>query len=258
MPKRIRQTVKDYKAGVVRDRTTVFTDILASSLPEQEKSIDRLAGEAFSLTGAGTETTAWTLSVITFHILSQPKIQAKLAEELQGVDLKDVSWVKLERLPYLSAVIAEGLRLSYGVSARTPRIAQQEHLVYRGHIEGQGDIEYVLPKGTAIGMSSAITHHNEDVFPNSDAFMPERWLGKDVAEKSIMEKSLLAFSKGSRQCVGLNLAYCELYMSTAALSLQVFPHMKLYKTTVEDVRYDHALITAQAKKGSKGVRAVMC
>lgn len=34
--------------------------------------------------------------------------------------------------------------------------------------------------------------------------------------------------------------------------------MKLYETTVEDVRYDHDLITAQAKKGSKGVRAVMC
>ena len=46
-------------------------------------------------------------------------------------------------------------------------------------------------------------------------------------------------------------------MSTAALVLRVFPHMKLYETTIEDVKYDHDLITAQAKKGSKGVRVVM-
>ncbi len=57
-PKRVSQAVKDHDNGVVRDRPTVFSDILASSLPEHEKSADRLSGEAFSLTGAGTETTA--------------------------------------------------------------------------------------------------------------------------------------------------------------------------------------------------------
>lgn len=57
-PKRVRQAVQDHENGVVRDRPTIFSDILASSLPEHEKTADRLAGEAFSLTGAGTETTA--------------------------------------------------------------------------------------------------------------------------------------------------------------------------------------------------------
>jgi hypothetical protein len=88
-----------------------------------------------------------------------------------------------------------------------------------------------------------------------------------------MEKSLLAFSRGTRQCLGIklvitiscicrgyivhSLARCELYVSTAALVLRVFPHMKLYDTTVADVKYDHDLRTAQAKKGSKGVRVAM-
>lgn len=57
-PARIRQARKDHEAGIVRDRPSVFTDILASSLPEPEKTVDRLSGEGFSLTGAGTETTA--------------------------------------------------------------------------------------------------------------------------------------------------------------------------------------------------------
>jgi tetrahydromethanopterin S-methyltransferase subunit F len=47
-------------------------------------------------------------------------------------------------------------------------------------------------------------------------------------------------------------------VSTAALALKVLPHMRLYETTVDDVKYDHDLITAQAKKGSNGVRVVMC
>jgi hypothetical protein len=54
-PKRIRQARKDYEAGVVRERPSVFMDIVASSLPEEEKSVDRLSGEGFSLTGAGTK-----------------------------------------------------------------------------------------------------------------------------------------------------------------------------------------------------------
>jgi hypothetical protein len=57
-PKRILEARKDHEAGVVRERPSVFTDILASSLPEHEKTVDRLSGEGFSLTGAGTETTA--------------------------------------------------------------------------------------------------------------------------------------------------------------------------------------------------------
>jgi hypothetical protein len=46
-------------------------------------------------------------------------------------------------------------------------------------------------------------------------------------------------------------------VTTAALVLRVFPHVKLYEMTVEDVRYDYDLMTAQVKKGSKGVRAGM-
>jgi tetrahydromethanopterin S-methyltransferase subunit F len=46
-------------------------------------------------------------------------------------------------------------------------------------------------------------------------------------------------------------------MTTAALSLRVFPHMKLFETTIDDVKYDHELFTARGKRGSKGVRVAM-
>jgi tetrahydromethanopterin S-methyltransferase subunit F len=66
------------------------------------------------------------------------------------------------------------------------------------------------------------------------------------------------YSSSLTYCFFISLAQCELYVSTAALALRIFPRMKLYETTVDDVRYDHDLITAQPKKGSQGVQVVMC
>lgn len=81
--------------------------------------------------GAGTETTAWTLSVTLFYILSNPEIHARLISELRPVFGKSggkPSWTQLEQIPYFHGVISEGLRLSFGVTAPLPRIAPDEVL----------------------------------------------------------------------------------------------------------------------------------
>lgn len=135
------------------------------------------------------------------YLLNQPETLARLTKELQDADALNLSWFALEKLPYLSAVLNEGLRLSYGVSSRAPRIAPNENLLYRGEFQGR-EIEYVIPPGTPMGMSNAINHHNEDVFPDSHAFKPERWLDLEEDERHRMENSLTSFSKGSRQCLG--------------------------------------------------------
>jgi len=38
----------------------IFIELLTSSLPEREKSEERLADEALTILGGGTETTAWS------------------------------------------------------------------------------------------------------------------------------------------------------------------------------------------------------
>ncbi|KAH9171984.1 cytochrome P450 [Lactarius sanguifluus] len=47
-----------------------------------------------------------------------------------------------------------------------------------------------------------------------DAFIPDRWLGEDAKTH---EASLAVFSKGPRSCIGINLAYCELYTLIAGV-----------------------------------------
>ncbi|KAL7909376.1 cytochrome P450 [Trichoderma velutinum] len=262
IPKMIKETKAEMDAGIIRERETIFASLFQSNLPDEEKTVARFAGETAALFGGGTETTSWTLAVITYYLLTQPKILKKLTEELQTVVDDPTSlppWSTLEQLPYLNAVMTEGLRLSYGVSARTARIATEEDLVYHGTWTPNASkppvyLNYVVPRGMAVGMTSALMHHNENVFPDSHSFIPERWLVNGKQRRD-MERSFFTFSKGSRQCLGMNLAYCELYLALTALIFRVYPQMQLYETTVEDVTYDHDLFVPMAK--GNGVRVVI-
>lgn len=47
---------------------------------------------------------------------------------------------------------------------------------------------------------------NPEVFPSPENFIPERWLGESGKE---LEKWNVAFSKGSRQCLGMRYVYIE-------------------------------------------------
>lgn len=215
--------------------------------------------------GAGTETTAWALSVITYFVLTNPDILARMTQELLPVVPDPLSippWQTLEKLPYLSSVIAEGLRLSYGVSARTARVATGETLVYRGEWTPAGakapvPVTHVIPRGSAIGMSAAISHHDEKYYPDSYSFKPERWLDENGQHRKELDKAFLPFSKGSRSCIGMNLAYCELFVGIAAFALRVWPRMKLHETTLKDVTYDHDMFIPMMHPSSKGVRVVI-
>ena len=54
------------------------------------------------------------------------------------------------------------------------------------------------------------------VFPEPYAFNPDRWL-EAAAQGTRLDRYLVTFSKGTRSCLGMNLAYAELYLGIAAL-----------------------------------------
>lgn len=138
----------------IMENRSIFIDILESDLPESEKTVIRLGTEATTMISAGTETTAWTLTVLTVYLKSQPTVLAKLTSELQTVvvDPKQLpKWSVLEQLPYLSAVILESIRLSYGVATRLARIAPDEVLAYEGEFRQPGaekasPVSYAIPR----------------------------------------------------------------------------------------------------------------
>ncbi|KAH7127345.1 cytochrome P450 [Dactylonectria macrodidyma] len=227
------------------DKGRLFTELIQSkSLSESDKSISRLSGEGFVLFGAGTETTSSVLAIATYRLLSEPTIYAKLMQDLDGIDPSNLKLLELERRPYLWAIIHETLRMMPGVAMRSSRIARDEDLVYTSRV---GDT-WVIPKGTPVAMSAMINHWNQELFPNPDEFLPERWLIDGEPNKTL-QKSLISFSKGTRSCLGENLAYCELYIMLALMAFRVLPRARLHDTTIENIQYDHELIVIQSKKG---------
>lgn len=198
IPARISQIKDERDAAIIRKRQTAFDVLLNSDLPDHEKSDERLQGEAGVFMIAGTDTTSWTLTVATFCILQSPAILKKLTGELLTVveDPRSLpSWLTLEQLPLLSGVVNEALRLSYGVPGRSSRIATHEDLIYRGCWTPPGTKEvlkvtHVVPRGFDVGMSTLLLHHNEEVFPDSEEFLPERWLNEDGSRRRDLERFL--------------------------------------------------------------------
>ncbi|KAF2013468.1 cytochrome P450 [Aaosphaeria arxii CBS 175.79] len=246
-----------------KDHPTIFHAILDSKLPPQEKTVERLAEDAQVVVMAGTLTTASTLELITFWLLRQPETLRKLKDELRTMvpsvdDIDKTPLATIESLPYLTAVIKEGLRLGYGLSTRSQRIDPEKPILFTDRTNGK---EWVIPPKTSVSMTSVQVHCNEDIFPESRKFVAERWLGE---EGKRLDKYLTAFSKGSRNCLGINLAYGELYLTLAYLwrnwgsRKATFGDdvgiLELFETTVRDVEMeaDHFIPTPQ--KGSKGIR----
>jgi cytochrome P450 len=134
-------------------------------------------------------------------MLAKPAIYKRLMSDLSsaGLNPENIKWVDLEKQPYFWAILQECLRMMPGVSHRSARTAREEDLHYRS---ADGKSDWIIPRGTAIGMTSMINHWNTEIFPNPDDFIPERWLLEDGSPNYQLQKKLIAFGKGSRACIG--------------------------------------------------------
>ncbi|KAL3428660.1 cytochrome P450 [Aspergillus tetrazonus] len=99
-------------------------------------------------------------------------------------------------------------------------------------------------------MSCLLMHHDESIFPDSYRFNPDRWM--DPTERKHLEKYMVAFSRGSRMCIGMHLARSEILLVISSLLRRL--NFELYETTVEDVRVAHDIFIPFVKFDSKGVR----
>ena len=66
-------------------KETMFTSLADPTLPLEERTLARLEDEGFVVLAAGTETTAYSLSVTLFHLLDNPDILSELYDEVKTV-----------------------------------------------------------------------------------------------------------------------------------------------------------------------------
>lgn len=82
-----------------------------------------LVQEAFEQVIAGSDTTAAAIRIIFLYIISHPRVYAKLQAEIDEAVKSGatgdsvISDAKVRQLPYLSAVVREGMRVSQSYTA---------------------------------------------------------------------------------------------------------------------------------------------
>ena len=109
-------------------------------------------------------------------------------------------------------------------------------------------------------MTGMLIHFDATVFPEPLVFNPDRWL-----DTPGLEKYLVPFSRGTRQCIGINLAYAEIYVTLAMIFRSYGSagvrfdgdkgYLELFDTEwARDVEIVGDGITPLNRKGSKGIR----
>lgn len=219
-----RQDHLDFKQST--GRLSLMHAILSSDLADVDKSAERLAAEAQAAVTAGTLTSSYALVGATYHILASASVFHRLMNELsQAIPdaLTPPPLRNLEQIAYLVAIVQETLRMFPDVAHRLQRIFPGRSLQYK---------EWCIPPGTPVGMTTLFIHNNPSFYPDPFAFRPERWLPLHT-EGQRLQKHLLSFGKGSRQCVGMELGKAEIIMTLANVFRRFGHEMRLFNTVKE-------------------------
>ncbi|KAI1418553.1 cytochrome P450 [Hypoxylon sp. FL1857] len=185
------------------------------------------ADEAMLQIQAGSDTTAVAIRTTLLYIMSTPRVYSRMKSMIKEcLDRKEVStpitYEEAQRLPYLQAVILEGLRMripvTYGHYKQTPP-------------EGDTINGIFIPGGTAIGHNSLALTRTESIFGDDvDTFRPERFLECDEEKKAEMERAIdIVFGNGRWMCAGKPIAFMELNKVFFEL-LRVFDFQLIYPT----------------------------
>ncbi|KAJ5647415.1 cytochrome P450 [Penicillium lividum] len=161
------------------------------------------------LTTAGSETTATVLTGILCYLVNEPDKLAIVTREVREAfsSSADVTLSSAQDLPYLKAVIHEGLRLCPPVPWMLPRIVPEGGEVICGKW---------IPGGTSVSLQAYALNRDPNSFHEATSFHPERWLPDASSPKSIFfnddRRAVHPFSVGPRACLGQNLAWAEMQL----------------------------------------------
>ncbi|KAI9597789.1 cytochrome P450 [Syncephalis fuscata] len=206
----IKESGEEVKNGYIKD---VLQRLLESEDSETGEKFDikQLISESIVQLVGGTDTTAITLTW-GLHLLDKhPKYGKLLKNELieafpdpqQTIVHNDV-----KNLTYLNATIWEILRVR-PVAPGTQRKAPKGGAVISG---------YHISEGTIIMPSFKAIHNDTEIYgEDAEEFNPDRWIKATPEQHQKMRQHFLAFSMGSRACIGQNLAWMELRLLLANL-----------------------------------------
>ncbi len=157
---------------------------------------------------AGSDTTATAVRSTMLQLITHPDVYVKLRAEIDRAITENrisapISDIEARRLPYLQAVIREGLRTHPPITGL---------MLKEAPAEGISINNTWIPGGTQIGYCAWGTQQRPDVFgEDAKAFRPERWLEADEESLRQMQKlNDMVFGYGRFMCLGKDIARIEL------------------------------------------------
>ena len=207
-----RKKSSDYTFPLAYSHLDAATTTDYPNLSTSEK-LGRVASELLDNLEASREGDGVILTYALHDLSLQPALQRTLREELQSLpgamgDAAEDRFFSttllqdLDRLPLLDAIIKETMRL------RSPTPGPQRRVVPPGGVTVNG---YFIPADTIIGTSQRTVHRNPEVFPDPDAWRPERWMkndrdgAQDLGDQD-PSKWWWGFGSGAMSCSGKDFA----------------------------------------------------
>ncbi|VZH91486.1 unnamed protein product [Fusarium fujikuroi] len=120
------------------------------------------------------------------------------------------------RLPEVEKTLTASLDELFGGSQSVPSLVQLEQTKYL----------------TVVGMSAYTMNTDPQIWgQDAHSFNPARWLGPNAKE---LETHMCTFSKGARQCIGINVAYAEATIALAHFFYNFKMELKTKELRVAD------------------------
>ncbi len=169
----------------LEQRGDILSLLLQATDEDGNPMSDReLRDELMTLLVAGHETTANSLSWALERLIRHPDALQRLQDEVRAG----------ESDAWLDAVCRETLRLCPVISIVVREL--QEPVEIAGHL---------IPKGARVVPCIHLVHRRPEIYPDPDAFKPERWLGQTPGTYT-----WIPFGGGVRRCLGASFALFEM------------------------------------------------
>jgi cytochrome P450 len=179
-----REIAERRRAGSLEGRDDILSMLVGASHEDgSPMSDEEMRDELLTLLVAGHETTATSLAWAVERLCRHPEKLDRLRNEVEaGSD------------EYLTATIQETLRLRPVISIVIRRLTEP--------VEIGG---YELPAGISVTPSVYLVHRNPEIYPEPDAFRPERFLDNPPGTYT-----WIPFGGGVRRCLGAAFAQFEM------------------------------------------------
>jgi len=180
-----------------RDLLDILLSLRDGDAPRYSPSV--ITGILISTMFAGHHTSAGTAAWLLVELLRQPALLARVVGEIDALyaDGREVSYQALREIPQLENAVKEALRL-HPPLIWLPRTALVD-FAYK---------DWVVPKGTIVAMSSALSHEDPACFAEPRRFDPDRFA--PPREEDVRNPwAYVPFGGGRHRCLGANFALMQ-------------------------------------------------